>query len=172
MENTIDKNIIMSIVPMILSCIAIIVSIGSCIYTNYNSRKIAKGNNDLTNKLDSRSKISSMNKRFFEEILFVEVTKNLPEALARVEDAGSECQEKCEDMRKVIIEITNKVRFYKYFDNNFYDKVCPVLINIEEILVKATEPSISASAIDSYKKDITTNTNTLYAEFKNYYIAQ
>lgn len=139
---------------------ALIVSIGAFIYsfkTHKDNQKIAKNTTEKT-----------LNKEFFEKIYFVYMIEKLPNALYKLESKSGSATQECDDMKAIVIEILEKSIFYKYFDEEFYNKIKSVTIDLESELMNAST-SQNSTIFRTHRDTVIELTKKLYEELKTYY---
>ena len=143
------------IISILLSLLAVIVSIESLRRTNNLTKKIAE---------------KQLSTKFFEELYFEYIITKLPKSILEVKECSStNLAIKSEKAQEIIIEILMQSQFYKYFDEKFYNTIRQTLINVEEILTKLQEPVIDSNNIFDLRRDLANGLNNFYDDLKNYY---
>lgn len=153
MINFIKDNLI-DIISSILAFSAIIISI-------ITWRKDRKFNKKLAQK--------TMNQKFFEEIFFNSIINEMPIALTNLEYSNRNNDLVCENLQNIIMNILTKAMFYKYFDEEFYTKIKDILIEVDEILVCASDNSINNIRFENYKSKTKILIDNFYNVLKEYY---
>lgn len=153
MINFIKDNLI-DIISSILAFGAIIISI-------ITWRKDSEFNKKLAQK--------TMNQKFFEEIFFNSIINEMPIALANLEYSNRNNDLVCENLQNIIMDILTKSMFYKYFDEEFYTKIKNILIEVDEILVCASDNSVNNIRFENYKSKIKILIDKFYNILKEYY---
>lgn len=119
-------------------------------------------------KTTQRTTEKTLNKEFFERIYFEYMIEKLPDALYKLESKSENAKQECDDMKDLIIEILDKSIFYKYFDEEFYNKVKISIINLEDELFEAST-SRSGTIFRDHRDKAINLTKKLYEDLREYY---
>lgn len=107
---------------LIVSTIAIFVSI----WSQMQNKKLSKETIAIAKK--------DLNRKFFEEIFFDYLTKDLPEEIEKLEDINYLIENGTDKAIDILINLLVKSNFYKFFDNDFFNKIIISVSEIEDVL--------------------------------------
>lgn len=152
MINFIKENII-ELGALVVSIVALIFS-----FKTHSDNK----------RTTQRTTEKTLNKEFFEKIYFKYMIEKLPDSLYNLESKSGNAKQECDDMKEIILEILDKSIFYKYFDENFYNKIKMAIINLEDELFEASI-SRSDTIFREHRDNAINLTKKLYEELRMYY---
>lgn len=122
-----------------------------------------------TNKLTKKITQKTLDTKFFEEVYFKYIITQLPSALSKIQHDEGNLSENCEVASSIVYSILEGSQFYKYFDEPFYSKISPTLIELDEKLVCMPDSSRDIYILNKNKKELTSLTNKLYSSLREYY---
>lgn len=104
---------------LILSLIAVIISIWSVIWTVKKSNK------------------QNYNNSLYEDILKEDLNKKMPILIHRSIDAKSKCvnDEEINELEEFLSELRESILVFKYINPDFYNKLDGIIVNIDENIV-------------------------------------
>ncbi|WP_154826775.1 hypothetical protein [Clostridium butyricum] len=110
-----------------------------------------------------------MNKKFFDDIFSDTIIKIIPNKLLQIESNKQLIENNCDELETVINDLLDKAMFYKYFEENFYNKIRDTIIKIDEKLVQRPNNNVSTEIFIQYNKELHVLVQNLYKELKVYY---
>lgn len=122
-----------------------------------------------TNKTTNKNTSKTLNAKFFEEIFLPYIVKKLPSSLTKIENRLQNFENDCDELEDIITDMFKDMKFYMYFESEFYKKVKNILTDLDEAVTRLAEPSISQLLVDKYKKEISSSSEKLYKVLKEYY---
>lgn len=150
---------------MELEIISILIGVFSLMFSIISMHK----SNEVTKQISEKT----MNSKFFEEIFFEDIILKLPKALADLENSPCNHQEACNRIDKTIVDILERAKFYKYFDEIFYNNVKNAVQSIQdkefELLDCMDNENIGKNIFNDKTKEINCEVDKLYNLLKNQY---
>jgi len=138
-----------------LSSIAIIISIAAIIISDKTSKSINKKN---------------LNSHFFEKIYFNYIIEALPTLLNKVSYSNGKIELDYDEFSRIIYEMLEKSKFYKYFDNPFYEQTKDILVELDEFTINlANLNNISYELYEKKIINLESLTSKLYKHLNYYY---
>lgn len=111
----------------------------------------------------------NLNKKFFDDIFSDTIIKIIPNKLLQIESNKQLIENNCDELETVINDLLDKAMFYKYFEENFYNKIRDTIIKIDEKLVQRPNNNVSTEIFIQYNKELHVLVQNLYKELKVYY---
>ncbi|WP_122639031.1 hypothetical protein [Romboutsia sp. Marseille-P6047] len=119
--------------------------------------------------LTKKSTEITLNKDFFEKIFFDFIIVKLPESLTKLEATSENGSVICDEVNEIINSILTKAVFYKYFDEDFYNKLLEVCTKLDEELVTAADDRLRSHTFIKHRTEIVRLINELYKILKDHY---
>lgn len=140
---------------LILSILAIIISIGSVLFEYFWNQRI---------------NITNLEAEFFKDIYSDYLMKQIPDA-RNVIHYNNNIVSDTDDLIEVLNNIRHSSLFYKYKDKNFYSQLCKLLQKLEDKLVSKTG-QMSDDDYASFIQEINSDIESIYDTIMKKYIGK
>ena len=110
-----------------------------------------------------------LNRKFFEDIYFEYLTIKIPNEIRKLDNISYIKNNGTEEINDLFLEILDISYFNRFLDFDFYEKICDIIVSIEDLLFRMDEEK-SSDDIRKLRKELNEDKiRTLYKLFKDYY---
>lgn len=144
----------MEIVALIISIIAVIISVGVPIYEKANDKRV----NDI-----------NLNSEYLKEIYILYLTKEIPKSrkiMRFKHNVLCDTNDFCNTLKSFLCDI----QFYMYIDKYFYDRLKQVIQELEDFVMEADGATLNDDEKNEFWDNIDSYLNSIYDLMNQKYI--